>query len=97
MTDTPRQRQPTDGMPRDARGFWQPERGTAPANPWFSWPLKPGQALKWLFGFPGYLYPWNLLYMGIAALTWLHFQPALFTLRRVPGRLDPRDVRSQPG
>ena len=77
MTDTPRQQQPIDGMPRDTRGFWQPERGTAPVNPWFSWPLKPGRALRWLFGFPGYLYPWNLLYMGIAALTWLHFQPAL--------------------
>ena len=79
MTETSekKQQQPIDAMPRDARGFWQPERGTAPANPWFSWPLKPAQALRWLFGFPGYLFPWNLVYMGIATLTWIYFQPAL--------------------
>ncbi len=78
MTETSgKKQQPIDGMPRDARGFWQPERGTAPTNPWFSWPLKPAEALKWLFGFPGYLFPWNLIYMGIAALTWLYFHPAL--------------------
>lgn len=25
-----------DDMPRDARGNWQPERGTAPPNPLFA-------------------------------------------------------------
>ena len=66
-----------DGMPRDERGFWQPERGTAPPSPLFAWPPKPLKALKWVFGFPGYLFPWNVIYMGIATLTWLYFQPAL--------------------
>ncbi len=66
-----------DGMPRDNRGFWQPERGTAPPNPLFTWPPKPGAALKWLFGMPGYLFPWHVIYMAIAILTWLYLQPAL--------------------
>jgi len=66
-----------DGMLRDERGFWQPEGGTAPPNPVFAWPPKPGKVLKWLFGFPGYLFPWNVIYMGLAIVTWLYFQPGL--------------------
>ena len=63
-----------DGMPRDRRGFWQPERGTAPANPVFSWPPRPVAVLKWLYN---YLFGWNLFYMVLATVTWLYFQPAL--------------------
>ncbi len=63
-----------DGMPRDARGFWQPERGTAPPNPLFAWPPNLLQIGKWLYH---YLFPWNLIYMGIATLTWLYLQPDL--------------------
>ena len=44
-----------DGLLRDKRGFWQPERGTAPPSPLFAWPPRPTEAFKWLFGFPGYL------------------------------------------
>ena len=66
-----------DGMPRDEQGFWQPERGTAPPSPLFAWPPKPVQVFKWLFGFPGYLFPWNIIYMAIATLTWLYLQPSL--------------------
>ena len=63
-----------DGMPRDDRGFWQPERGTAPPNPLFLWPPKPLMFLKWLYN---YLFPWNVIYMAIATLTWLYLQPDL--------------------
>ena len=30
-----------------------------------------------MFGFPGYLWPWNAIYMLIAIGTWLYLQPAL--------------------
>ena len=30
-----------------------------------------------MFGFPGYLWPWNAIYMLIAMGTWLYLQPAL--------------------
>ena len=43
----------------------------------FAWPPKPLEAFKYLFRFPGYLYPWNMIYFGIATFTWLYFQPAL--------------------
>ena len=63
-----------DGMPRDEAGFWQPEGGAAPPNPLFAWPPRPWDALKWLYN---YLFPWNLIYMGVATVTWLYWQPAL--------------------
>lgn len=68
---------PFDGMPRDERGFWQPARGTARPNPLFDWPPKPVEVFRWLLGFPGYLFPWNVIYMAIATLTWLYLQPSL--------------------
>ncbi len=63
-----------DGMPRDARGYWQPERGTAPPNPIFMWPPKPLPILKWIYS---YLFPWNFIYMVIGTLTWLYLTPEL--------------------
>jgi sterol desaturase/sphingolipid hydroxylase (fatty acid hydroxylase superfamily) len=63
-----------EAFPRDRRGFWQPERGTAPPSPIFAWPPRPLAVIKWLYG---YLFPWNLLYMSIATVTWLYWQPAL--------------------
>lgn len=63
-----------DGMPRDRRGFWQPEDGIAPPNPLFSWPLRAKPILKWFWD---YLYPWNLIYMGLAAATYYWMHPTL--------------------
>ncbi len=65
-----------DGVARDARGEWQPAELVKPA-PIFAWPPRPGTALKWLFGFPGYLWPWNTIYMLIATGTLLYLQPEL--------------------
>ena len=51
--------------------------GTAPPSPLFAWPPRPAEAFKWLFGFPGYLLPWNIVYMVVATLTWHYLQPSL--------------------
>ncbi len=51
--------------------------GQAPPSPLFAWPPKPLAAFKYLFRFPGYLYPWQILYFGLATVTWLYFLPAL--------------------
>ena len=67
-----------DGMPRDARGFWQPEKDIGTPNPVFAWPPKPGAVLKWLYH---YLFPWNLIYMMVATLTWLYLTPELARAR----------------
>ena len=41
MTNAIENRELTDGMPCDGRGFWQPENGTKAVNPWLVWSLKP--------------------------------------------------------
>ena len=41
---------------------WSPEPATlAPFN---FWPLRPLKLFKWLFGFPGFLWPENVLLLG---------------------------------
>ena len=74
MVDTPMAL--SDTGPRDARGQWQPA-GPRPEPPLFAWPPRPLAVFKWLFGFPGYLWPWTSLYVLIALATWLYLQPEI--------------------
>jgi len=65
---------------RDPRGNWKPLRRIAyPAV--FVWPLQPGGMLRWLFGWSGYLLPWNLFYAAIAVVCWTALTPPLETMR----------------
>ena len=63
-----------DGMPRDERGYWQPDKEIGAPNPMFAWPPRPKAVLKW---FVSYLWPWNLFYMIVATVTWLYLTPQL--------------------
>ena len=76
MADTRVEKEVVDGVARDESGEWQPAKRPVPA-PIFAWPPRPVEALKWMFGFPGYLWPWNAIYMLIAIGTWFYLQPAL--------------------
>ena len=65
---------------RDERGNWGPtylEQMPAP----MAWPPRPLGTLKWLFGWPGYLWPWNTIFLGIALVTWFFLTPALATMQ----------------
>jgi sterol desaturase/sphingolipid hydroxylase (fatty acid hydroxylase superfamily) len=62
------------------RGNWRPTKLIAPP-PLYAWPPKPFGIAKWLFGFPGYLWPWNALYAAIATLTWLYATPDMARTR----------------
>jgi hypothetical protein len=65
---------------RDKRGNWKPfERVRYPAV--FVWPVQPLAILKWLFSYPGYILPWNLLYAAIAVVVWMYLTPPVETLR----------------
>ena len=65
---------------RDARGDWRPPYLLEAPAP-LAWPPRPLGVLKWLFGFPGFLWPWNTMYLGIAALTWFFLTPPLASMR----------------
>jgi len=61
---------------RDRRGDWKPfERIQYP--PVFVWPVQPVKFIKWLFGYPGYILPWNLLYAGVSVIIWLYLTPPM--------------------
>ena len=61
---------------RDPRGEWRPAELPATAPLW-AWPPRPLQTLKWIFGYPGYLWPWNAFFGLLAIATWLYTQPEL--------------------
>lgn len=54
----------------------QPADRPATAPLW-AWPPRPIDVLKFFFGFPGYLWPWNAIFIGIAIATWAFTQPDL--------------------
>ncbi len=58
---------------------WYPEPATlAPIN---DWPPRPAKMLKWLFGFPGYLWPENLFVLGVTFVTWTFLTPELAAMK----------------
>ena len=66
---------------RDARGEWQPAEPIE-TPPVFVWPPRPLAFLKWLFGFPGYLMPYNVFFMAVAIVSWLFLTPELERMTR---------------
>lgn len=73
MTDTARIKY------ADTGGWVPPERVIPP--PIFAWPPRPLGFLKYLFGMPGYLFPWNVFYVGTAALLWFYAMPDLASMQ----------------
>ncbi|WP_018320908.1 sterol desaturase family protein [Bradyrhizobium sp. WSM2793] len=65
---------------RDRRGYWTPNRRPKRA-PVFVWPAQPKKFLTWLFGYPGFLWPWNSLYFAISLVAWIYLTPSLNTMR----------------
>ena len=65
---------------RDKRGDWRPPYLIEPPAP-MAWPPKPLGVVKWLLGFPGYLWPWNAAFLGIAAVAWFFLTPPLAAMQ----------------
>ena len=61
---------------RNAKGDWQPPYPVRYA-PLFEWPPRPLAVLKWLLSYPGFLWPWNSVYLLITVVSWFYLQPAL--------------------
>jgi sterol desaturase/sphingolipid hydroxylase (fatty acid hydroxylase superfamily) len=65
---------------RNKRGDWKPIK-LIEYPPVFVWPVNPRGFVKWLFGYPGYILPWNLVYAILAVLLWRYATPPLETMR----------------
>ena len=74
-----------DGMPRDERGYWKPDKEIGVPNPVFAWPPKPKAVLKWL---KDYLWPMNIIYIIVATLTWIFLTPQMSRMTEFRARLD---------
>ena len=61
---------------RNSNGEWRPAAAIALA-PINVWPIRIVPAAKWLFGFPGYLWPHNAFWLLITFLTWTFLTPEL--------------------
>ena len=59
---------------------WQPP-SLLTAPPFFLWSPKPFKVAKYIFRFPGYLWPWNAFYSAIAVVSWLTLTPELPEMR----------------
>src|SRR5690349_1630341 len=59
---------------------YRPE-GPIDFGPLFQWPPRPAALFKWLLGFPGYLMPLRLFFVGMATATWLCLMPDLSRVR----------------
>lgn len=64
---------------RDASGNWSPAEPIVSA-PISVWPLEPAKILKWLFSWPGYIWPENLLWLSISLFTWVYLTPELASM-----------------
>jgi hypothetical protein len=67
---------------RNKRGDWKPARLIAYPQV-FVWPVQLIGIMKWLFGYPGYLLPWNLLYAGVALACWFYATPPLEAMKQL--------------
>jgi Fatty acid hydroxylase len=70
---------------RDRRGHWKPFKVVEYPNV-FVWPVRPRDILRWLFSYPSYILPWNLLYAAVAVGIWLYLTPPVEMLKTMaPG------------
>ncbi|MCP5151696.1 MAG: sterol desaturase family protein [Ectothiorhodospiraceae bacterium] len=61
---------------RSGGGGWRPPGAIALA-PINTWPPRPAATARWLFGFPGYLWPYNAFWLLVSVVTWAYLTPEL--------------------
>lgn len=67
---------------RNEVGDWRPAARIA-LPPIYAWPPRPIAVAKWLFGFPGFLWPMNTLTFCITIVTWYYLTPGLEAMKSV--------------
>jgi sterol desaturase/sphingolipid hydroxylase (fatty acid hydroxylase superfamily) len=63
----------------DGQSGWMPSKPIEYA-PVFVWPPRPRALLRWFGGYPGYLWPFNALYLLVAVGVWLWATPSAATM-----------------
>lgn len=66
----------------NSKGEWKPPYQIEYA-PILVWPPKPKDLIKWMLAFPGFLWPWNSIWLLITLCTWFWLQPDLAQCRNL--------------
>jgi len=61
---------------RDERGHWKPPYSSG-YSPLFIWPPRPKALVKWFFGYPGFFWPINILFILFSFVSVVFLQPAI--------------------
>ena len=69
-----------DSGNRDKRGYWRPNKKLN-YGPFLVWPFRVLVFLKWLFGYPGFIFPWNILYVTLTLFVWFFLTPSIETMK----------------
>jgi len=64
---------------RNSKGEWQPR--IVEVAPIYKWPPNLVEVVKYFFGIPGFLFPWNILFVSISIFTWLFLTPNFDTMK----------------
>ena len=67
---------------RDKKGNWKPN-GKIPVNPPGVFPFNPLKFFKDFIGWPGYFFPYQMLFMGITILTYFFLTPPLEQMKNL--------------
>jgi sterol desaturase/sphingolipid hydroxylase (fatty acid hydroxylase superfamily) len=67
----------------EVRGGYRPKETTQESSPLFRWPPNVLGLLKWLFGFPGFLWPWQIFFLGVAFVFWHFLIPGINTVKNL--------------
>ena len=65
---------------RNEKGFWIPNELLIP-KPVLKDIFNLNKIFKNIFGFPGYLFPYNILWAVMALLIWFYFTPDIKTMK----------------
>ena len=65
---------------RDENGEWRPP-GQIVSAPISNWPPAPIKVFKWLFSWPGFIWPENIFWFGISLFTWIYLTPELVAMK----------------
>ena len=64
---------------RNSKGEWQPR--PVEVAPIYKWPPNLVEIIKYFFGIPGFLFPWNILFISISIFTWFFLTPNFDNLK----------------
>lgn len=65
---------------QETKGHWAPYKPIT-YGPLLAWPWNGKAVVKWIFDFPGFLFPWTVIYSALAVGLWFWLTPPLEVMK----------------